>query len=761
MPKTKKKRPKRRKLFWSLFSFFIIAAGIAIFLYIQYIIDGLPSLEELENPKQSLASIVFSADGEEIGRFYRERRVETHIDSIPLHLIQGLISTEDKKFYQHWGVDLDRLVKALVKTFFLGQRQGASTLTMQLAKLIYGYKYYDESGFDIITRKIKEWITAIQLEKAYTKDEILEMYLNTAFFGRGAYGLEMATRIFFNKKVQELTIPESATLISLLKSHVLYDPVRRYIKAVNRRNLVMREMVEDGHLSQEEYNIFNELPIVLKLDQSTQKYRSSVGPYFVEYVRQQMEDLSENYEFNIYEDGLTIYTTLDTRMQKIANKAVKEHIESFQEQFDKKWNWRRHRNILDILVDKAIRERPEYLSVDSLEQKNEIYDRLKNNVAFVDSVQRVAQSIEVGFVVLDVTNGDILTMVGGRDIMRGTGLNHVTQITRQPGSAFKPIIYSIALDNGLYPSYPLLNQPFDYNGWQPTNFIEDEIGGFTTLREAITNSINLIAARLIIEGYVPLWQVGVYAQKMGIKSRLQLFPAISLGASEVSPLELTTAFATIANRGIYNEPISIIKIEDKDGILIDSFAPQSREAISEETAYILTNLLESVVNEGTGLRIRALHNFHRPAAGKTGTNTDYKDAWFVGFTPQLAGGVWIGFNDQRVTFTGAYGQGAKAAIPIWANFMREVYDSLDLPIEYFIVPDSRNVVSVNFCKESIYEFGNPRLASDDCRTGILSDLIFLRDIPPTFNAERDTSIKLFDKYSIIDENAHEAIEILE
>ncbi len=737
----------------------VLAIALSAYFYYQYIINGLPGLEELENPRQSLASIVLDSNGEEIGRFFRESRIEVSLDSIPQTIINALIATEDKKFYRHWGVDLDRFVKAMIKTM-MGQRQGASTITQQLAKNLYDLKIIDESIFDTITRKIREWITAVQIEKSYTKKEILEMYFNTSYFGRGAYGIEMASRMFFNKRVKNLTIPEGAVLIALLKSPVFYDPVRRNINSINRRNLVMREMVKDGFLSETEYDHYREQPIVVQLERTTKKFRGTNAPYFIEHVRLQMEELSEKYGFNIYEEGLTIHTTLNTKMQEFANKASVEHLDEFQKEFDKRWNWDKNRNVLNDLLKKAVRERGEYLSAKTLEEKNEIFERLSKNVAFVDSVQKYWQTIEVGFVALDVRDGHILAMVGGRDVRNGTGLNHITQIRRQPGSAFKPIIYTVALDNGLYPAYPILNQPFDYEGWQPSNFEVDFLSGFMSLRDAIKQSVNLVAARLIIEGHVPLWQVGTYAHKLGIKYRLNLFPAISLGASEVYPIELTSVFATFANKGIYNEPMSILRIEDKDGILIDAFSSQSREAISEETAYMITNLLETVVNEGTGIRIRAIHNFQRPCAGKTGTNSDYKDAWFMGYTPQIAAGVWVGFNDQRISFTGAYGQGAKAAAPIWANFMKMTYDSLNFPIEYFEPPSNGEIVSVNFCKESIYEFGDPRIYSSDCNSGVVSDIIKLKDIPPSFNSSKDKVIKIFDKYSIKDTTGNEATEII-
>ncbi len=751
---------EKKKILWSVLGFGVVLFVVLGYLLFNHIVNGLPSLEQLENPKQSLATNVFSVDGEMIGQFFKQNRMEIDLDSIPETFIQALIATEDRDFYDHWGVDLERFVKAMIKNITMFRREGASTITQQLSKNLYEFWVADETIFDTLIRKVREWITAIQIEQNYTKDEILEMYLNVSYFGYGAYGIEMASNVYFNEKVNNLTIPQSALLVALLKSSVVYDPVRRYNNAVQRRNLVMKNMVDVGYLNDEEYQELKLEPIEVKIEKSTERFFSNVAPHFVEYVRQKLEALSTKYDFNLYEDGLTVYTTLDTRYQRIASRVVEEHVEDFQSQFDKYWKWDKNREILDDLIDKAIKNKPSYKNAKGSEAKSEIYERLKNNVAFVDSVQRIGQQIEVGFVVLDATDGSIRSMVGARDQSFRYGLNHATQIKRQPGSSFKPIIYTVAISNGLYPAFPVLNQEFDYNGWRPRNF-DLSTSGFLTLREGIKNSVNLISARLIIEDHVQLWKVGITASKMGIKSKLDLVPSISLGTSEVTPIELTSAYATLANRGIANDPMAILRIEDKDGILIESFTPNSREAISEETAYIITDMMRTVIDEGTGRAARSTYGFHRPAAGKTGTTQDYADAWFVGFTPQLAAGVWIGFDDRRVTFTGKYGQGAKAALPIWGKFMKEVYDSLKLPLAYFEAPRSENVVMVDFCDETIHKLGNPKLVSPDCRGGVLRDIINISDIPGTYNAERDTLVNFFDRYFVGDSLDHEAIEIID
>ena len=758
----KLKKPKKKTL-----KYIFIGGGVfivvAIFLFMQYVSEGLPSLEELENPSAQLATNVWSKDGQLIGSFFNENRVEVSIDSIPAHVINALIATEDKNFFRHWGVDLQRFIKAMVKNILLFKREGASTITQQLAKNLYGLKSRNESTRGTVIRKIREWITAIQIEKNYTKREILEMYFNTSYFGHGAYGLNVAARVYFNKSVKELTITDAGVLISLLKSNVYYDPFNKYENSLRRRNLVMKNMVADGFLEESQFEKLKMEPIKLSYKKIEEGIQGGIAPHFLEYIRQQLVKLAPKYGLNLYEGGLNIYTTLDSRMQKIANNAVKVHLEEFQKQFDKNWNWQKYSVLLTELTDKAIKNHPEYKIAANQEEKKIVYNRLQRDNHLIDSVKRIGKRIEVGFVVIDPKNGEIRTMVGGRDQTFLYGLNHATQIRRQPGSAFKPIVYSVAIDDGLYPAYPILNQRFNYDDgsakiWSPENF-NHETSGFVTLRDALKESLNLVSARLIIEGHAPLWKIGRFAEKMGIKNKLDLVPSISLGTSVVSPIELTSAFATLANRGIYNEPISILRIEDKDGVLIENFTSYASEAIPEETAYIVTDMLRTAIDAGTGQAARSKYNFQRPAAGKTGTTQDFADAWYVGFTPQLAGGVWVGFDDQRVSFTGDYGQGARAALPIWAIFMHDVYEQLNLPVEDFIPPASGNIVSANFCKESIYELGDPKLYSPDCRAGVLTDIINIKDIPTTFDAFRDTTIKIFDRYQFKDTINHEAKEI--
>jgi len=717
---------KKKIILYSIFGFLIL------FIFMgAYIFQGLPSLEQLENPKPILASKVYSADGELLGQYFVENRIEVGLDSIPKHLINALIATEDRKFYSHWGVDVPRFFKAMIKNAFsLSLGEGASTITQQLAKNLYKLKSGKESVFDTAIRKVREWITAIQIEKTYTKDEILEMYLNISYFGRSAYGIETASRVFFNKRAKHLTLSESAVLVALLKSSVIYDPVRKYDNSFRRRNVVLYSMVDAGYLEENKYDELKTKPIKLGREKITSN--NTIAPHFLEYVRRQMEKMSEKYGYDLYKDGLNIYTTLDTRMQAAANKASSEHLKEYQELFNKSWNWDKKKNILDALVEKAVKNNSSYLAAKTPEGKREVYNRIRYKTSFIDSVKLAEQTIQVGFVAIDPSNGQIKAMVGGVNDFQ-YGLNHVTGIRRQPGSAFKPIIYAAAIENGMYPASTLLNQPFDYNGWSPQNS-DFSTGGNTTLRDALRNSLNIITARLIIEGHVSVSDIGSVAKRLGINSRLDLVPSIALGTSEVSPLELTSAFGTLANKGIHVTPVSILRIEDKDGILIDKFfAEKITEGVSAETAAIITDMMQSVVDYGTGAGVR--RHFHRPAAGKTGTTQDFGDAWFVGFTPQLVAGVWVGFDDRRVSFTGWYGQGAKAAAPIWAKFMGEAYKSVDMPLKYFELPE--DVVLQEYCEETINK-GMPKAATENCPNKI-SDLINKKDIPPACDIHKGGS----------------------
>jgi penicillin-binding protein 1A len=704
----------------------IIGAAIISTGYGVYLFSGLPSLEQLENPKPEYATKVYSIDGEVLDQYYIKNRTSISINQLPSHLIQALIATEDKNFYGHWGVDLPRFARAMIKNVFtLRLREGASTITQQLARNLYELKGTNESVFGKMTRKIREFITAVQIERNYTKDEILEMYLSVAFFGRSAYGISSAAQIYFGKNIKDLTISESALLIGLLKGPGAYDPFRHFDKAINRRNTVLDQMVKYDYLKEPESEIAkNEKLTFIPLDV---QLRAGIAPHFIEMVRQQLIQKAEKYGFDIYRDGLSVYTTLDSRMQRYANRAVDEHLGEYQPAFNKNWNWKYHRDELRQVVSLSIRTSDSYRDASTDKQRDSIARVFKKNQAFIDSVKKLAARIEVGFTAIDHSNGGILAMVGGSEFKSFKyGLNHVTQIRRQPGSAFKPFVYTVAIDNGYPPSYEIMNQPVtlmmaDGTRWAPENF-DHTFGGKFTIREAVKQSINLIAIRIIME-IAPVSTVIQYAHRMGIKSDLPPYESLAIGTGEVQPLELISSYGVFPNEGVYVEPMAIIRIEDKNGNIIEENQPTKRDVLSKETAYIMTNMMEGTVNGGTAARVR--NYFVRPAAGKTGTTQEYADAWFVGFTPQITAGVWVGFDNKSVHFTTSDGQGGRAAAPIWGRFMKYVYDdpNINLPMAYFNQPEGIETdticvetkkLATEFCPEKETEIFNKKYLPGKC-----------------------------------------------
>lgn len=701
----------------------LVVCIVLLGLYSGYLVSGLPSLEQLENPKPELATKVYSIDGEVLDHFFIKNRTRAILDQIPQHLIKALIATEDKNFYDHWGVDMPRFIRAMIINIFTFRTTGASTITQQLARNLYQLKGQQESIFDKVTRKLREFITAVQIERNYTKDEILEMYLNVVYFGRSSYGIASASRIYFGKNPSELTLSESATLIGMLRGPATYDPFNYPDRAVARRNVVLGQMIKYGYMKEEAEAAKGE---ELQLRSGDEVPAAGIAPHFVEYVRQQLLQKAEKYGFDIYRDGLSVYTTLDSRMQRHANRAVEEHLNEYQKAFDKQWDWKLYPDVLDKAVWLAIRTSDAYRKAMPVE-RDSIFRALRRSPAFADSAKKIAQRIEVGFVALDHRNGNILALVGGSNFKEFKyGLNHITQIRRQPGSAFKPFVYTVAVDNGYPPSFELLNQPVtiimaDGKRWAPSN-VEGELGGKNTIREGIKYSINLLAVRAIME-IAPIKQVIQYAHRMGIKSELPPYESLALGTGEVQPLELTAAFGVFANEGVYVDPISILKIEDKDGNVIEENRSPMREVLSKETAYIMTTMLEDVINGGTGTRIRNF--FHLPAAGKTGTTQEFADAWFVGFTPQITAGIWVGFDNKSVHFTNWDGQGGRAAAPIWGRFMQKVYNdpSIGMPLQYFIQPEgvvrdsiceATKMLATEFCPSVVEEIFNKKYLPSPC-----------------------------------------------
>ena len=668
---------KPRTLFRAILIGLATAVAFLVIFSIYVLSEGLPSLEELENPKPELATRVLSADGEVIDEFYLKRRTYMPFDSIPRAFINGLIATEDREFYNHWGIHAVRIVKAAVKNVVRGRlSQGASTITQQLARNLYTNIGQERT----LSRKIREAVTAIQIERTYTKNEILELYINTVYFGRGAHGLQVAAEMYFNKSPQELSVPECAFLVGILQRPALHENLKNPQASTNRRNVVLYSMMVEGFISEAQYDGFKTVPIVLTQPEET-TVEKSIAPHFVEMIRQQLtrEDnkaLAVVRRFDLFRDGLVIYTTLNSRTQQYANQAVEDHLKQFQKDFQRSWRWEGKEELLNELLDKAIKSRPSYIAANAADRKA-IAAKLKKNAEFVDSVKQEATRIQVGFSAVEAGTGEIRAMVGSSIFGKQSRytLNRVTQIRRQPGSSFKPFVYAAALDKGLSPYTSVESGWLSYK--LPTGKTWDvagsKSGGPMSLATALKFSINTVAARLITDYTTPN-EVIRLAKRCGIKTGLMAVPSLALGSGEVSPMEMISAFTVFPNEGMAVEPYAIERIEDRFGNVLYDHAKQGltiSDAMNPRVAKQMTGMMRNVVNGGTASRVR--NWFPYEAAGKTGTTNDFADAWFVGFTPQLVAGIWTGFDDQRVKFTGWYGQGGSAAAPIWGRFMQKVY----------------------------------------------------------------------------------------
>ncbi len=675
-----------KKLLFYLLAFTTLTLLAAAIFITAVVYDKIPSFDQLENPKQDLATRIISSDGELLDHFFVKRRTYVPFDSIPKPFINALIATEDREFYNHWGIHFTRILKATIKNVLsFHVREGASTITQQLALNLFLKRELS------LTRKIREAFTAVKLEQTYTKNEILELYANTVYFGRGAYGIQVAAELYFGKSPLELDAAECAYLVAVLKGPEAYNAIQNYDKSLKRRNLVLLMMNENGSLSNTDYIVAREKKITLS--KRIDARQIGIAPHFVEAIRQMLENDSRYgmQGYNLYRDGLVIYTTLNAQIQKHLNSAVVEHLQEFQPQFDKTWTWRDKSQFLNALIQRTIEQMPEYTALgdDEITKKafvKEFAKKIAGNPLQIDSIKRRATIIQTGAVVIDPYNGHILGLVGASPLFMHLtpearySLNHVMQMRRQPGSSFKPFVYASALENGLTPQTMIESGPFSYTMpsgqvWSPSG--SNKEGGEIPLSTALKFSINTVAARLITEHTSPS-EVIALAHRMGITTPLDPYPTLALGAEEVVPLELTSAYGVFLNQGIYLAPVMITRIEDRYGnVLFEQKNPNRlTDALRPSIAKEMTEMMQGVINGGTASSIRKWYRYD--AAGKTGTTNDFTDAWFVGFTPQLLAGVWVGFDNQKVKFTGWYGQGGKAAAPIWGRLMGKIYADKNL-----------------------------------------------------------------------------------
>lgn len=655
---------------------------------ILYFQRDLPSLEDLERVRPKLTTTIYSADGEVLQEFAEERRQLVPYERMPRELIEAVLAIEDRKFWTHSGFDLRRNVGALWADLkALAPVQGASTISQQLALNLFLKRELT------LSRKLREALTAIRIERTYTKKEILEMYLNQVFFGDNAHGIQSAARLYFDKDVRDLTLDECALLAGLLRGANLYSPLRHPERAILRRNLVLRSMVETRAVSAEDAERISRQA----LDIRPRWGPLGRAPYFVEYVRQQLE---EGYGSKaLYNEGYSIYTTLDWSVQMQAEKALYRELDKLQK----------------LVYDSQMTASEQAL----MRGRGQLPDRLR------------AKIVQGALVALDVRTGRILAMVGGDQRWNDRfdepdWWNRATQALRPPGSAFKPFIFAAAIDNGWRATDQVLDSNIsiplpDGKVWAPQNY-DKTCKGPMSLRDGLALSRNLATVRLLVDPVRPISPelVVKYAKLMGIGTPLRPYYSLALGTSEVRLLDLVSAFTVFPNLGIRIEPFSVLRVEDHLGNVLDeSTRGAETEVLRAQTAAVMTDLLRSVMDAGTGRGAR-WGGFTRPAGGKTGTTDDYADAWFIGFTPQIAAGVWIG-REERLSL-GDRLSGAAVALPVWTSFMKAAHEALGLPVEDFPLPDG--VVRLKVCRETI-ERGDPRIATAYCPHVV--EEIFIKD----------------------------------
>jgi penicillin-binding protein 1A len=645
-------------VYCSICTILMVGVGFGLIWHFQ---EGLPSFDELEDVDPARTTNIYSSDGKILKKFWVQRRDPITYEQLPQAAIDGLISTEDQHFWRHWGVSIPDIFRVVIRNIWVEgslKGHGASTLTQQLARNIFLTQ--DQTW----TRKVQEQLTAVLLERTYTKREIIEKYFNRMLFGRGAHGIEAAAQRFFGKRAKEMSIDECALLVGVLKGPYYYSPVNHPQRAKDRRNLVLRQMYRTGRITRDEYRSARLRPIMLKpLEEATGE-----APYFTEYVRQYIEATYGVKQ--LYKDGVSVHTTLDSRVQQIAEDVLEKQLEEVQRTVDE----RRRRNPPDSTFWAGMTTRSDTVA---------------------------ATVVQGALVAIDPHTGHILAMVGGRNFTESK-FNRAVQALRQPGSSFKPFIYAAAIEKGLRPTLRLPDTAVsiamaDGSSWQPENY-DRKFLGWMTMREGLYMSRNVITTK-ILQKIGPRTAVS-FAKKMGIKTRIRPYLSLAMGTSEVTLIDMVAAYGTFPNKGIHVDPISLIRVIDKDGeMLEDRIQGKETVAISVETAAVAVNMMQSVMDQpkGTGYHAaRRVQRFRRPAAGKTGTTQNFADAWFVGYTPQVVAGVWVGF-DSKVSL-GDRMSGAVVAVPVWARFMKRVHEALDLPVEVFELPAT--VPQLTICDQS-------------------------------------------------------------
>ena len=762
-------RKKIVKWFWILIISPILL--IAILLFLVWAFSDIPSFKELEDPDSKLATQVISEDGEILSTFHIENRSYITYKELSPYLVQAAVATEDERFYTHSGIDFISLARVAVKTILLSDSSqgGGSTITQQLAKTLYPRESYSSKipgarQIKLVWNKLKEWITAVKIERNYTKDEILNMYLNAVFYGSNAYGVKAAAQTYFDKLPQDLNVEESAMLIGIVNKPTRYNPVINPEKALGRRNFVLGQMQKSGFITKSSLDSLENVPI--DLSYSVIDHNSGLAPYFRDMIRRTMNKVEpkrgayKNYtdyaadsllwaddqfygwlnknkktdgtSYNLDKDGLRIYTTINSKMQRYAEEAVREHLgKDLQNSFWRDLRYKRNkpfsnnveRKTIDVIMKQARRWSDRYRIMNKRgASQTEIYKSFKvktkmrlfawNSKGYIDTLMTPDDSIKyykshlrAAFMAVEPTTGYLKAYVGGPDF-KYFKYDNVKQGRRQVGSTIKPFLYTLAMQEGMSPCDEVLNVPQTFivgdDTWTPRSTDKDEwIGQKVTLKWGLTKSSNNISAYLMKQ-FGPQAMVDMM-RKMGITSHVEEVESLCLGPADLTLYEMASAYNTFPSKGVYVTPLFVTRIEDSSGNLLGEFTNRKREAISERTAFLMANLMSGVVNSGTAIRLRYKYGLTGEIAGKTGTTNDQSDGWFIGYTPSITAGVWVGAEDRQVHFESiSLGGGSNMALPIWGIFMKKVLadGSLDIsPNDRFLPPAG---VNLNLdCEESL------------------------------------------------------------
>ncbi|MFC7523685.1 penicillin-binding protein 1A [Parapedobacter sp. GCM10030251] len=671
---------------------FIFSVGVGLF-------GKLPTFRDLENPKSNLASEVISDDGVVLGTYFVQNRSNVRYSELSPNLVQALIATEDKRFYRHSGIDYRRTFTIIFYNL-IGKRQGASTITQQLALNLFSEGRARSTGKRII-QKFQEWITAVRLERNYTKEEIITMYFNTVDFGAyNTYGIKSAARTYFNTTPDKLDVKQAAILVGMLKGPGIYSPVRYPQNAIRRRNVVIENMRSEGFITREESLKLQKEPLVL--DMRISKYGGGPAPYFravlKREIQRQFNEMSitkaDGTPWDLDRDGLRIYTTINSKMQAYAEEAQREWMKTVQASFDRQWKTRDpfrgdKAKLLETGMKRSDRYRMLKQAGKSEAEIKKDFDTPVPMTIFtwdgdkdttmtpMDSIRYNKLILRNSFMSMEPHTGYVRAWVGGINFEHYK-YDQVKMGTRQVGSTAKPFTYAVAIDNGFSPCFQVPNVPLTVGSgpyaWTPRG---ESVGSPINLRRALAHSQNFATAYMINE--VGARAVATLTKRMGITSEVPEYPSIALGAYEASVYDMVGAYSAFVNHGVWVEPTYILRIEDKNGMPIYEKAPRVSKVLNSESAYIMVDMLKSVVDGGSGGRLRWRYNLKPPMGGKTGTTNDNADAWFIGITPELVSGVWTGAEDRGISFASmAEGQGAQAALPVFALYMQKVYADTSL-----------------------------------------------------------------------------------